>query len=328
VTDRAQWLEERRTGIGGSDIAPILGLSKYRTALEVYKEKIGELSPDEEANADRKRLGHRLQLPIIEEYCEAQSARIVEYEPPMIRHPDLPFLIGNLDAVVQNEFADEWNVDAKSVHFRLADHWGESGTDDIPDDAFYQGHAYNFLSPKTRHKTDFAVLVGGEWPPRVYSVPRDDEFVALLIPTLEKFWWHVTNREEVPPDFAHETTLELMKRLYPEVDPAKTLELPENFHGLAERYYALGKVQSIAKDRRDLMQGELLFSMGDAAVATIKNSPFYLARTHVGPSACKRCGFQNRGGFTKFEIRLAKAHKGHVPALEAAAQKLIEGGTD
>lgn len=40
--DRADWLAARRTGIGGSDVAPILGLSKWRSPLDVYMVKRGK----------------------------------------------------------------------------------------------------------------------------------------------------------------------------------------------------------------------------------------------------------------------------------------------
>jgi len=45
--DRAEWLEWRRKGLGGSDCSAILGLNKYKPAFEIYAEKVG-LSPAEE----------------------------------------------------------------------------------------------------------------------------------------------------------------------------------------------------------------------------------------------------------------------------------------
>lgn len=37
---RQEWLKIRQTGIGGSDIAAILGVSKYKTAYDLYLEKV------------------------------------------------------------------------------------------------------------------------------------------------------------------------------------------------------------------------------------------------------------------------------------------------
>ena len=39
--DHALWLEERRKGIGGSDVAAIMGLSPWKTAYQVYQDKRG-----------------------------------------------------------------------------------------------------------------------------------------------------------------------------------------------------------------------------------------------------------------------------------------------
>jgi predicted phage-related endonuclease len=35
-------LEERRTGIGGSDAATVLGINPFTTAYELYLDKLGE----------------------------------------------------------------------------------------------------------------------------------------------------------------------------------------------------------------------------------------------------------------------------------------------
>ena len=51
MSDRDQWLAERRTGIGGSDAGAILGVNKYRTALDVYLDKTGQAEDQVENDA-------------------------------------------------------------------------------------------------------------------------------------------------------------------------------------------------------------------------------------------------------------------------------------
>ena len=51
MTDRETFLEIRRHGIGGSDVAAILGLSKFRTALDVFNDKTEKAAPQEETEA-------------------------------------------------------------------------------------------------------------------------------------------------------------------------------------------------------------------------------------------------------------------------------------
>jgi len=62
----AAWLAERKRGIGGSDAAAILGLSKFRTPLQVYLDKIGQAPPIEETAP--MRWGKKLEPLILDEY--------------------------------------------------------------------------------------------------------------------------------------------------------------------------------------------------------------------------------------------------------------------
>ena len=42
MNSKEQWLQERKTYIGGSDLGSILGINNFRTALDVYFEKTSE----------------------------------------------------------------------------------------------------------------------------------------------------------------------------------------------------------------------------------------------------------------------------------------------
>ena len=57
VAERAAWLAERRSGIGGSDIAAILGLSPWKTAVDVWLDKTGQREDDTVGDAEAVRWG-------------------------------------------------------------------------------------------------------------------------------------------------------------------------------------------------------------------------------------------------------------------------------
>ena len=57
---REQFLRERRSGIGGSDVAAILGLSRWKTAYQVWQEKTGRAAIDEGDN-ERLHFGNVLE---------------------------------------------------------------------------------------------------------------------------------------------------------------------------------------------------------------------------------------------------------------------------
>ena len=42
MDNKIEWLKERKTYIGGSDIGAILGANKYMSAMDVYLDKISE----------------------------------------------------------------------------------------------------------------------------------------------------------------------------------------------------------------------------------------------------------------------------------------------
>jgi len=41
--ERNSWLQERKTYIGGSDLGCTLGLSKYKSALDIYLDKTSDM---------------------------------------------------------------------------------------------------------------------------------------------------------------------------------------------------------------------------------------------------------------------------------------------
>ena len=45
---REEWLGWRRQGIGGSDVAAIIGISPFRTARDIYYDKLGIAAVEED----------------------------------------------------------------------------------------------------------------------------------------------------------------------------------------------------------------------------------------------------------------------------------------
>lgn len=66
--DENDWLEERRKGMGGSDVAVVMGLNKYKSELRLYKEKVEGLKEDMSENTFVKK-GKDLEDLIRLKYC-------------------------------------------------------------------------------------------------------------------------------------------------------------------------------------------------------------------------------------------------------------------
>lgn len=81
--DRA-WREWRRGGIGGSDIAALIGLSNYASPTSLFYEKAGLLERDEESQ--RQRIGKRMETVLALEFNDMTGLYVVG-EQTWCQHP-------------------------------------------------------------------------------------------------------------------------------------------------------------------------------------------------------------------------------------------------
>jgi len=200
---RDEWLAARRTGIGGSDIAAILGLSPWRTPLDVYLDKVdGREAPETEP----MRWGRLLEDVIAREYALRAGVRIQRIN-TIIRAPSRDWAIASLDRVVvpagtrariyKGELRGaEGALECKSVNAYAAGQWGR---DDDPD-AVPIHHAAQcmwYLGVTGLPWCDVAALIGGQRL-IIRRIERDEETIRAMFERAERFWFeHVVPR--VPP---------------------------------------------------------------------------------------------------------------------------------
>lgn len=188
--DRTAWLEARRTGIGGSDVAAILGLSKWATPLQVYQQKRGELG-DQPDNA-AMRWGRYLE-PVVRQAYADETGNEVRVLEQMLRHPTHEFMVANLDGFIEPASGPRRIFEAKTA--RTADGWGEPGSDQIPQPYLLQ--VQHYLAVTGFIVADVAVLVGGS-DFRIYEVPEDRELQEMMIDAEAEFWSRVQRGD--PPE--------------------------------------------------------------------------------------------------------------------------------
>lgn len=163
MSNREQFLLERKLGIGGSDIAPIMGLSPYSTPLDVYRDKMNPAVIYEEESEDLKR-GARVEKYILQEYCEASNCSLEINLAPVI---DLkyPFMRGNVDAKVVGENVI---VEAKSTKCPIAK-WEEG----IPE--YYRTQVAYYAMLTNAERVDVPVLFSN-WQYACFTYWRDLEY--------------------------------------------------------------------------------------------------------------------------------------------------------
>lgn len=186
--ERAQWLAERRQGIGASESAAVLGLSPYKTPLDVYLEKTGEAP----AQADNEAMywGRELEGAILRRY-QRDTGRELQTVQRTYRSALHPFMTATPDAVGSDRL-----VEVKTAGIRSAVEWGDPGTDAVP--VAYLVQVTHQMIVTGHQLADLAVLIGGQ-DYRVYAVPLDAELAAAIIEREATFWQAVEARQPPAP---------------------------------------------------------------------------------------------------------------------------------
>ena len=184
--DRPQWLEERRKGIGGSDIAAILGLNPWKTPYRVYQEKRKEVE-DWQGN-EATEWGKRIE-PAIRQWYSDTTGRAVRIPDKILCHSKYPFMLASLDGYTD----DGRVVEIKTA--RSTKGWGEPGTNEIPD--YYALQVQHYMLITGFEVCDVPVSIGGG-SPELYEVPADKELQELIIEACTEFWRRVQDGN--PPD--------------------------------------------------------------------------------------------------------------------------------
>ena len=184
--DESLWLEERRKGIGGSDIAAILGLSPWKTAYQVYQEKRKEVA-SWKGNKTTD-WGKRLE-PAIRQWYSDLTGRSVRLPEKILYHSKYNFLLASLDGFTD----DERIVEIKTAQWGKG--WGEPGTSEIPD--YYTLQVQHYMIVTGFKVADVPVSIGGG-SPELYEVSADKELQEMIIEAAAEFWQRVVKGN--PPE--------------------------------------------------------------------------------------------------------------------------------
>lgn len=205
----------RRGAVGGSDVAAILNVHPYKTALSVWAEKTGKVEPDETI-ADKPAVawGNRLEATIIKHWSKLHLGRANQVDRgPACRvvHPHYDWFRGHIDGIPLNTKAGILEV--KTAGIRQAGRWGPSGSSDpadVPIEYYCQAQSYLWakFAPSMTTMIDqivaeqllchIAVLIGGQ-DYRDYVFMADLELWKQFERHLPEFWTENVGKG-IPPD--------------------------------------------------------------------------------------------------------------------------------
>lgn len=179
MTLTAEQLEQRKQGIGASEMPALMGVDPYRSAIDVYLEKTGQAPPFD--GNQYTYWGNVLEPAIANRYAELNDVEVVECG--TLVHPVHPWMMATPDRIVKAD--PERGLECKNRGGYNVNAWGEPGSDEIPDEVAIQGHASMAVTGLRRW--DVAVLLGGnQWAS--YVLEYDKELAESLIEVGRAFW--------------------------------------------------------------------------------------------------------------------------------------------
>jgi putative phage-type endonuclease len=214
-------LEARKAGIGGSDVASIVGISPWKSKHQLYLEKRGEIE-EEVLDSEIIHFGNVLEDVVAQEYARRNDVK-VQRRNDMIKHEKYPWMLANIDRKVVGR---KKGLECKTADKFTRGKWGEDGSDDVPD--HYRTQSEHYMIVTGLPEWDLAVLIGGN-EYRQYHLQQDKELSEMIIEQEAIFWDAV--KKGIPPlmDYDHPGTLDLLKRVYPGTN-GKTIQMPEMEH--------------------------------------------------------------------------------------------------
>jgi len=187
-----EWIAERRTGLGGTDLPKILGVSRFGGPMDVWMEKQGLTAPLIETEA--MEWGKILEEPVAQKYARF-TGRHVRHAAAFIRHPRYEFLFANPDRWSLKRGTAKRILEIKTGGEFTKKDYGEPETDQIPPDYLIQ--VMHYLNVTGASVADLGVLIGGQ-KFRRYTVERDEALIERMTEIAAEFW---SNKEQgIPPE--------------------------------------------------------------------------------------------------------------------------------
>lgn len=243
--------QDRKNYIGGSDIAGVMGLSRWRTPLSIWAEKTGEVQPEDLSENEAVEMGNELEETVARIFTKRTGLK-VRQAPQRYASKKYPFMACQIDRLVTG--TDDL------LECKTASAWKEKewAGEEIPIEYILQ---VSFQLMITGRKTGYiAVLIGGN--KFLYKkIEPDQELFDKMTEAAKSFWKMVQDRT---PPVAMAADNSFMVELYPTAGEA----IKEASQDVTDAVAALQLIKAEiieAEKKKDEIEAKLKEIIGDNA---------------------------------------------------------------
>ncbi len=258
-------LADRRTFLGASEIAAVAGLNPYKTALDVYLEKVGRAQPF--AGNQFTEWGLRLEEPIAQKYAETTGFEILKpvssarREGWMGASPDRLIVPAGRPLDLRLDLAEAFDrgLEIKRFGEYRGDDFGVPGTDEVAPDVAAQCH-WSMMVTGIR-AWDVAVLLG-QADFRIYHLVYNSDIAGRLYDLGFQFW-HENVLADVEPAVDGSNSAHRYLHLKYAVHSAQLIDPTPELMETGRQLAAVKRDMKALEGEHDRLQHELMAAIGD-----------------------------------------------------------------
>lgn len=201
---REDWLNYRRIGIGGSEIAALIGESPWSSPFQIYLDKVVDLPEDEQT--EQMYFGNLMEPVVADEFARRTG---LEVKPLnfMLQDDTYEYMLANVDRVIEHPELGRGLLECKNVSaFKLTDWENER----VPSHYYYQVQWY--LGVTEYPYAYIAAIIGGNTF-RYTFIKRNESIIKDLRDAAIRFWTqHIIPK--IPPEVSFNDK-DALSTLYP-----------------------------------------------------------------------------------------------------------------
>ena len=253
-----EWLAYRRQGIGGSDVAAILGISPFRTARDLYDDKLNIASvADDAGNWVALEMGHLLEPLVARIFAKKTGLEVFQIK-KMFQHPQYPFMLADVDYFVRLPNGKIAILEIKTTNYNAKDHWWKDGEECVP--VYYETQGRHYMTVMDIDEIFYCCLYGNnEDEVIIRHLYRDREYEQEMI-YLEREFWHDHILTRIPPPYTEDGSLileSLRRRLGAADKTIPAIQLDNDLSATMLRYLRLQEQKQQVETRVRTLDTEM-----------------------------------------------------------------------
>lgn len=195
VKSQEEWLELRNQGIGGSDIPVLLGLSPYKTVLDLYREKTGQYTLNQ-GTSKYVKAGKYLEPAILKWTLDELKAE--ELQNYYFIDDNQPLMRGTPDALIKRDGTSSVLEIKSTLSATLQKQAPKTGT--FPPQHYLC--QLQFYLSLCKYETGYlSCLIDGSTL-LIFKTMYDYSLRPIFEEAVSEFWRYVQKRVPPPKDFS------------------------------------------------------------------------------------------------------------------------------